>query len=199
MAETISERGRNLEDAFFLKRDAELLARKRELARMQHTQKALSEVSGIKNATVLKRLADLDVEPQVLASLAVIPLVEVAWADGAIQEAERRAILEAARELRSGCGEVNVSLLESWLRHKPPKKLLDAWVHYVEGLAEVLTAHQREQLRASLVDRAQKVAAAAGGFLGMGAISADEQSVLDRMTRPFACTGDGASSGRPAS
>lgn len=185
MAETISDRGRALEEAFFLKRDAELLARKRELARMEHTQKALSQVSGITNSAVLKRLAELDVEPQVLASLAIIPLVEVAWADGAVQDAERRAILEAARELKTGCGSVNLALLESWLGHKPPRKLLDAWVHYVEGLADSLTASQREQMRRDLVDRARRVAAAAGGFLGLGAVSAEEQAVLEQMDRPF--------------
>ncbi len=185
MSDFLFARGQRLEDAFFLKRDAELLARQRELAKMHHTRKALEEVSGITNPDILARFIDLDIEPAVLASLAVIPLVEVAWADGEVHADERVAIHEAAAALDKGRRKIDTALLDSWLTHRPPKKLLDAWMHYVVGLCQSLTPEQRDDLQASLLGRAAKVAEAAGGFLGLGKISADEKIVLEKMERAF--------------
>lgn len=185
MSEFLFERGRRLEDAFFQKRDAELLARQRELEKMKHTQKALAEVSGITNPEILKRLVELDIAPAVLASLAVIPLVEVAWADGEIHADERQAIHDTVATLDTGKAKIDTALLESWLSHKPPKQLLDAWLHYVTGLCEVLTPAQRDELRRSWIDRAAKVAGAAGGFLGLGKVSAGEKAVIEKMDRAF--------------
>lgn len=193
MTDFLFERGKRLEDAFFQKRDAELIARQKELTRMQHTKAALAEVSGISNAEILNRLVQLDIEPQVLASLAVIPLVEVAWADGEMHDEERRAIHDAAAALDTGKNKLDTALLDAWLTHKPPKKLLEAWMHYVAGLCEVLSPAQRDELRHGLMDRARQVAKAAGGFLGVGKISPDEQRLLDRMERAF-----GASTKPPA-
>lgn len=185
MPEFLFERGRRLEDAFFQKRDAELLAKQRELEKMKHTQKALSEVSGITNPEVLKRLVDLDIGPAVLASLAVVPLVEVAWADGEIHADERKAIHDAVEALDTGKQKIDTALLESWLNHKPPKSLLEAWLHYIAGLCESLTPRECDELRRSFVDRAARVAEAAGGFLGLGRVSADEKIVIEKMERAF--------------
>jgi hypothetical protein len=185
MSEFMFKQGRNLMESFFLKRDAELVARQRELERMQHTQKALAEVSGIANPDILRRLVELDIAPAVLASLAAVPLVEVAWADGHIQDDERKAIHDAAATLDAGRHKIDTALLDSWLDHKPPKKLLEAWLHYVAGLCEVLTPAQCDGLRRSLLDRATQVAEAAGGFLGLGTVSAEERAVLEKMDRAF--------------
>jgi len=136
---------------------------------------------------VLDKLIELDIRPEVVASLSVVPLVEVAWADGRIEERERAAIMEAAAAGGLSKGSPDYELLGCWLAHRPGSELLEAWTHYVEGLCELMQPEERESLRAALVERARRVAEAAGGFLGLTSpVSKAEQQVLDRLDKAFA-------------
>jgi hypothetical protein len=182
----LTSHGRALENLFFQQQDRILIERHRELKRMEETRQALAEVSGITNPSVLDRLVKLDIHAEIVASLALVPLVEVAWADGRIQDEERAAVLEASAHHGLTAEHPGRALLERWLAHKPDPKLLEAWTLYVEGLCEALDAGEREGLRADIVDRARRVAAAAGGFLGLTSpISTAEQLMLDRLDSAF--------------
>ena len=184
--EFLAQRARQLEDEFFAKQDAVLVAKRGELERMAHTQAALSEVSGITNEAVLAHLVKLDLHADLLATLALVPLVEVAWADGAIQAPERRAVLDVAAGSGMAPGSVDYALLEAWLAHRPASAMLEAWVLYIQGLSEALTKDEREAMRTQLMSRARLVADAAGGFLGLTPkTSRDEKGVLARMNAAF--------------
>lgn len=186
MDELLSKQGRQLEDEFFARKDAILIEKLRELERMERTQKALSEVSGITNAAVLKRLVELDIRPDLLATLALVPLVEVAWADGEIQEKERKAILEGSVRLGMGPSSVDYALLEEWLKQKPPAKMLEAWLTYIRGLCEVLSPSERDAIKTTFLTRARQVAEAAGGFLGLTSkISGPEEAMLKKLESAF--------------
>jgi hypothetical protein len=45
--------------------------------------------------------------------------------------------------------------------------VMDAWVHYIEGLCVTMSAQECHALKAELIGRARKVAEAAGGLLGV--------------------------------
>ncbi|MBF0216103.1 MAG: hypothetical protein HQL30_03800, partial [Candidatus Omnitrophica bacterium] len=96
MDKGLFEMGRTMEDAFFRKRDEELIAQQKKIEKMKKTRSMLSEISGIQDQGVLDKFIELDISPEVLASIAVVPLVEVAWADGHVDEQEHKAVLEAA-------------------------------------------------------------------------------------------------------
>ena len=175
-----------LEDEFFAKKDAVLIAQLRKLEQMERTQKALAEVSGITDETVLKHLVDLGVHPDLLATLAMVPLVEVAWADGEVQEDECNAILEGAASAGMARGSVDYVLLQQWLAQRPPKKMLDAWIHYIQGLKQALTPEEVMAVKDQFMTRARRVAEATGGFLGLTSkISKAEQAMLDKMASAF--------------
>jgi hypothetical protein len=179
-------RGRILEDAFFLRHNAVLIEKQKELKRQESSLKTLSEISGITNKLILFKLLELDVRPEVLATLSVIPLVEMAWADGLVQEKEREAVLKGAE----GCGvskeQIDYTLLEEWLRHQPPKTLIESWIHYIKGLCELLGEADRRKLKDDLVSRARAVAEAAGGFLGLTSrISPEEKELLRLLESAF--------------
>lgn len=182
----LGNRARTLEDRFFLEQDRILIEKHRELKRMQESRQALSAVSGVTNEKVLQRLVELDIQAETLASLAVVPLVEVAWADGRIDDREREAIKRASAESGLAKGSPDFELLDRWLSHRPGPELLEAWHHYVQGLCELLTPEEKEALRADFVGRARRVAEAAGGFLGLtSGVSAGEQRILDRLDSAF--------------
>ncbi len=187
-AATLESKGRLLEDKFFLEQDRILVQKLRELRKMEESKQALSAVSGITNAAVLQKLVELDIHPEILASLAVVPLVEVAWADGRVADRARAAIMEASAQNGLAKGSPDYEILDRWLARRPAPELLEAWTHYVHGLCEMMAADEREALRRGLVERARRVAEAAGGFLGLTSpVSAAEQRMLDALEKAFVC------------
>jgi hypothetical protein len=177
-----------LEDAFFSSQDQKLIEELRALRKMKETRESLSRISGIKNEAVLDKLVSLNVRPETLASLCVVPLIEVAWADGTIDEKERKAILSAAEKTGFKQGEIDHDLIKQWMTHKPPSEMLTAWIHYIQGLCEQLTSEEKKSLQAEIIGHAKTIAEASGGFLGMGignTISKAEKDMLMKLDSAF--------------
>ncbi len=184
-AASFQSSSRRLEEAFFLEQDKVLIERLRAMKKMAETKDALRSVSTITNDAVLTRLVELDIKPEIVAALAAVPLVEVAWADGKIDTAEREAVLAHARTQGIAPGSIEHALLERWLEHRPEPRLLEAWQSYIQGLCERLSADERTLLRDELLRATRSTAEAAGGWLGMGRVSAREQAMLDRLASSF--------------
>ncbi len=170
----------SLEDAYFQKGDQFLIDNLRELKKLAETKENLSAVSGITDPAVLDKLVKLDIHPQTLSSLAIIPLVAVAWSDGSIDPKERQAILKSLGSASFAKG-IDPDLVNHWLETKPKPQLLEAWLHYSQALAAELSASERSAVRDELVGHARQVAEAAGGILGLGSVSAAEKAMLEKL------------------
>jgi hypothetical protein len=181
----VGERSRALEDEFFRKEDERLIAKLKELKAKEATREELSRISGIKNTAILDRLIQLGIHPQTMAALAIVPLAEVAWADGALDAKEEQAILDRAAKSGVAPGSTSHELLKSWLERRPEPRLLTAWIHMIQGISESLTAEQVEALRAGLVERVRAVASASGGVLGVGKISSAEAEMIRQLESAF--------------
>ena len=147
---------------------------------------ALAEATGVRDEGLLARLAELGIRPETLAALTLIPLVQVAWADGVMDNKERDAILEGA--VSSGISRESASygLLEIWTVEEPSAELTRAWRDFIAALAKELTDEERHRLRDNVLTRAYDVADAAGGFLGSGPrVSAEERAVMDDLGSAF--------------
>lgn len=185
-SENLLSNQRRLEDEFFLKEDAALLKRLGELQKMKESKEVLAQVSGIHNDAVLDKLVQLDIRPETVASLAIIPLVEVAWADDKMDEKEKKTVLAAIAKTEWGESCLNFELVEQWLQHRPEPHLLEAWIHYIKGLCEKLTAAEKKALKTELVDHTRAIAEAHGGFLGLGnKVSKAEAAMLDKLAAAF--------------
>jgi hypothetical protein len=181
----LEERRKALEEAFFLKREQELIAKLRAEEEKKGRKRALADVSGITDEALLERLVAAGVHSQVLAAFSLTPLVAVAWADRRLDEKERRAVIAAAEKMGVAPGSAAHSLLESWLEHRPPPELLDAWVAFVNAPRPDLAAADRQRLKEDTLERARRIAEAAGGFLGVGGVGKAEREVLERIERAF--------------
>ena len=181
----LGERGRALEEEFFRKEDQRLTAKLRELKAKEASREELSRISGIKNTAILDRLVELGIHAETLVALSIVPLAEVAWADGAIDAKEAQAILDRAAKSGVTPGSPSHDLLKSWLERRPEPRLLTAWIHMVQGINENLTAEQVEALRAGLVERVQAVARASGGVLGVGKVSSAEAEMIRQLESAF--------------
>lgn len=184
-AKIMGERGKALEEAFFAHHEKKLIERMRQAAEEKSTREGLAAASGIQDEGVLDTLASHGLSAETVAALGLVPLVEVAWADGTVQTKEHQAVLEAAEEAGVADGSPARELLDDWLAERPPAKLLTAWESYVGALAAALEPAEREALRQDLIRRATRVAEAAGGILGMNKISAAEQRMIDEMDKAF--------------
>ena len=177
-AKILADRRKALEEQFFARQERELLGRMRAEAAEKERRQALAEASGIEDRAVLDRLAALNLDGSTIAALGLVPLVEVAWADGTLHERERDAVMQAAEAHGVAPGSAAHDLLEGWLSQRPGRELLEAWRAYVSALAELLDETERRALRQDVVSRARAVAEAAGGILGLGKVSDAEERVL---------------------
>ena len=174
-----------LEESFFAKENEKLLARLREESARKQKRKVLAEALNLDDEKVLSHLVELDLSPEAIVAFSLVPLVEVAWADGQIQPKERDAILRAAEERGVTPESVNHELLENWLNARPDRRLLEAWRQYTRGLLDELDSDERSMMRARVLGNARRIAEAAGGFLGLGSISEAEKAMLEKLESTF--------------
>lgn len=187
----MQERGRALEEAFFKKQHEQQLAKLREQEERAQAREALAAASGITDdPELIDRLAGLGIHAETLAALTLIPLVEVAWADGKMEARERDAILRGAESSGIQPGSPSYGLLEIWTHDRPAPELLETWKAYIAALSDELSADQKWHLEERIIGRARAVAEAAGGFLGLGSkISAEEEAMLAELERAFGTRG----------
>ncbi|NLE01739.1 MAG: hypothetical protein GX640_17885 [Fibrobacter sp.] len=178
MHSTITKYSRNLEDAFFAENDRKLIEKLHEMKKMEESIESLAEVSGIENKDILKKLVKLNIRPETVAAIAMVSIVEVAWADGKLDAKEKTVILEIAQKQMHSSHEIARSLLAEWLDQKPPKEMLEAWIHYIQGLCEKFTDEERTAFKNSIMEHAYKIAEASGGFLGLGSKISDQEKVM---------------------
>jgi hypothetical protein len=184
--EAFDDRRRALEEQFFRSQDQKLVASMKAAAEKKELKEGLRGSSGITDEAVLDKLAEMKISAQTLAALSIVPLVEVAWCDGALEPKEKEAILKAAAGLGIPAGSSAYGLLMGWLAKAPPLELLEAWESYTKMLCERCEGSAREKLKNEIIGRATKVAEASGGFLGlMSKISDAERRMLDRLAKSF--------------
>jgi hypothetical protein len=184
----LEERRRGLEEAFFAKHNRELLQRLREKAASETAIEDLKAASGVDDEALLGELVELGISSETLAALGLVPLVQVAWADGRMDAAESAAILEGAAAVGAEPGSPSYALLEGWLAEEPGSEMLSAWSQYVAGLGAVCSKGSMDALKAVTLRRAERVAEAAGGVLGVHRVSGSEREVLSQIAEAFAGT-----------
>ena len=181
--EILGDRGRALEELFFAQESEKFRRTRQEEDVAKNRKAALSAASGISDDKVLDQLIALNISSDTLAALALVPLVEVAWADGDMDEREGRAILSAAAD--SGMSIESAALLDGWLVIPPGSSILAAWKAYVSALTVNMDAVTRDNLKQELLSRARAVAESAGGILGIGKISKEEEDKLEELAEAF--------------
>lgn len=183
--DTFISTGSSLEEAFFLAQDRTLIERRAELRKLAESKEVLAKVSGITNEAILECLVKLNVRPETLAALALVPLIEVVWADGAVDDKERATVLEHAATQGIARGSIEHELLVRWLAHRPEESLMTAWQHYVRGLCERISPQERDALKQELLRDVRKAAESSGGLFGVGKISSQEKLVLAKLESSF--------------
>jgi hypothetical protein len=182
----LNENARRLEDAFFIENDKKLIEQLNKMQKMKEDMASLEKVSGIKNEAILTKLINHNIRPETLAALSLIPIIEIAWADGKLDSNEKEAILKVSMNHINTDHQISKVLLDEWLSRKPAPEMLDAWVHYIKGLSEILSKKEHLEIKKDLLSQARNVAESSGGFLGINKISKEEEKMLKVLENAFA-------------
>ncbi len=186
MSDALADRRKELEETFFAKQNQKLVDQLKAQAQQALDKAGIQELTGIQNEAVLEKLISLKLNRETIHALSLFPLVQVAWADGAVDAKEQAAVLAAAQASGINQGSSAHTLLESWLKLKPPAAFELAWSNYVTALVEGMKPEEKTLLKSELLGKARSVAEASGGILGMGnKISKPEADALKKLEAAF--------------
>ena len=100
--DALHERGRALEEEYFRRKDRELVERLRRKAETEAATRAMGSTTGITDPEVLRDLLELGFTPETIGLLPLVPVLQVAWAEGGITPRERNLIEKLATAWRAG-------------------------------------------------------------------------------------------------
>ena len=184
MSDIFKERGRSFEEEYFRKHEAKLIAKLRERGRLAEIAEALAMKLQIDNPELLERIIALGVTLDTGPAFLLAPLVQVAWAEGAVTDREWATVLRLAKERGVEPTSPAYAQLEAWLSKRPADALFDAAIEAIKSGLSLLTAEERADRIRRIVDACREVAAASGGLsrlVGLGGVSSEEEALLDGM------------------
>ena len=184
--DSFEDRRKALEEQFFQAHDQQLVQKMKDAALQAASKSELRQLTGITQEQVLDALAALKLGGAATLVMALYPIIEVAWADGQIDERERRVILDLARTLGLSEGTPAAEYLAKWLVEKPELRWHALWADYVKALAAQMKHDDKALLKNTILGRARVVAEASGGFLGVAfRVSGAEAKVLTALEQAF--------------
>lgn len=145
---------------------------------------ALRAATGIPQPAVLGRLLAVGIDAERAALLPLLPLVEVAWADGGTGSEKRRRVLDLAALTDLPCVPRPWGLLLRLLAERPPHELFRAGEVALAAMLAQLPRIERATVAAELRALCRTVARPSAGSGGLRALSGAERRVIDRLVAP---------------
>jgi hypothetical protein len=185
---TTGDRGRALEGDYFRGKDRELIAKLHDEKARRDAREQLGVSSGLEDAALLDELEALGFIAETAALLPLVPLVQVAWAEDTVSDAERALLLKFARARGIAEGTVADCHLSDWLVNRPSADVFDRATRLLGSLLHTAEAEPPSRSIDELVAYCEDIAAASGGVFGFHRISAAERKLLAevaaRLTAP---------------
>ena len=175
------DRARGEEAAYFRQEDAKLIEKLRQKAQFSEIAHALAEKLHADEPDLLERIQKLGVTLDTGSAFLLAPLVEVAWADGDVSNAERDTILHIAEQRGVTPGSADYRQLIDWLAHRPSEEVIRTSLEAIRIGLSVLSHDEAEKRIATMIKACEEVAQAAGGieeFLWLDGVSHAENTVI---------------------
>lgn len=181
--DAFKERGRALEEEYFRRKEQELIAKMREKAAADTARRELGAKTGVADEQLLADLHELGYTAETISLLHVVPLVQMAWAEGHVSMRERDLIIEAARARGIESGSAADQLLAGWLATRPSDELFATTLRAIRAMLASRPEAERDASGRDLVSYLTSIASASGGVLGFGSVSDEERAMLKRITQ----------------
>jgi hypothetical protein len=178
----LTERSRKSEEDYFRRKEQELIDKLRRKTEAEAHRKGLAEAIGLENEQILDVLREMGFDRATVVVLFLVPLLQVAWSDGSIADRERALIREAAHAHGVLEGTPAHERLNEWLADRPTAQQFERALQVIRDLMIFQSTDARQTTTGKLLDACERIAAASGGFLGLGSkISAEEAAVMKRV------------------
>jgi len=172
---------RSREEEYFRRKDRELVEKLRRAAETSAARQALETTSGIHDPAMLQELEALGFTPDTVNLLPLVPIIQIAWAEGGVSEDEHALILQFARQRGIEAGSAADAQLDLWLRERPSEDVFARATRLIRATLDHREGEGRQWSLDDLLHHCEEIAAASGGFLGFGRISAEERALLGRI------------------
>ena len=172
----IAERGRSLEDDYFRKKDRELIEKIQKAAAAEQARTDLGRAAGLNDPAVIQELLDLGFTPDTVSLLPLMPILQMAWAEGGVTPAERDLIVRFARGRGIDAGSAADHQLTSWMARRPDEAVFARAGRLIRATLDSGGAIGLNP--DDLVAYCESIASASGGVFGIGRISAEERKLL---------------------
>ena len=180
------DRERGEEEAYFRQEDAKLIAKLRQKAQLSEIAHALAEKLQADEPALLERIQKLGVTLNTGSAFILAPLVEVAWIDGQVSDAERYIILDIAKQRGVEQGSADYDQLLDWLAHRPSDEVFRTALEAIRIGLSVLPPEESEKRIATMIKACEDVAQAAGGIaqlFHMDGVSQAESALIAEIRR----------------
>jgi hypothetical protein len=177
----LDDRRRASEDDYFRKKDRELVEKMRAAAAADRAKSELSASTGLSDPALLAELAALGFTPETVSVLPLVPIVEMAWAEGGVTAAERTLLVTLARSRGIAEGSPADRQLSEWLSRQPSPAVFERATRLIRAMLDTGSPAGGTLTADELIKYSESIAAASGGILGLGKVSADERATLARI------------------
>jgi hypothetical protein len=176
--DSLRERGQALEEEYFRRKDRELIEKMRAKAAAEAAQQSLGASAGVSDAALVSELLALGFTPETISLLPLVPVLQVAWAEGGVTPVERDLVEKLATARGIAPGSPADAQLMDWLANKPSEEVFAGASRLIGAMLAEGATIVADLNADTLVSYCEQVAAASGGFLGRGRVSADERGLL---------------------
>lgn len=179
--DAIRDRGRSLEEDYFRKKDQELVEKMRRAAAADEARRELSRTTGLADPELLVEVEALGFTPETASLLPLVPVIQMAWAEGGVTDEERRLVIRLARSRGIAEGSAADRRLSEWLSRRPGADVFTRATRLVRAMLAARGQEPGALTADDLVKYCESIAAASGGIFGMKRISAEERSLLETL------------------
>jgi hypothetical protein len=180
--DAFAERERVLEEEYFRRKEKEVIEKMRSRAQAEAQRRRLGEQTGVADEEVLSDLQALGYTPETVSLLHLVPLIQMAWAEGDVSSKERDLIVRAARARGIEADSPAEQQLNRWLTSRPSDELFEKTLRAIRAILAARSPEERADSERDLLSLCTAIASASGGIVGFGAVSSDERQILARIT-----------------
>jgi len=162
----MTERKNKMEEDYFRKQEKELVEKMQTDKTRESECLEMASSLGAAEADIVNALQKLGYTPAILPLLYLVPIIQVAWAEGSVSKHERQLILEAADVRGIKFGSTAYECLTEWLNVRPTEEFFERTLRVISAQLKTLPPELCESSKRDLVSYCAKVAEASGGLIG---------------------------------
>jgi hypothetical protein len=192
--DAFADRKRTQEEEYFRKKEQELIERRRRRTALEGERQDMAQVVGVADKEILREIQECGFTRDTGLLLYLVPIVQIAWAEGKVTNRERKLVFEAARAQGVEEDSLAYQKLSDWLMERPAEEFFDKSLHLIRMVLQTFPREIQQDSKINLFSYCTQVAEASGGtagFLGGGyRICDEERTAIKRVAAELSRTNE---------